>query len=241
MNSKRNSFIIVLVILICGFIFQKKYINEFPSFIHAWAQSDRYALALGFLNNNFDFFHPQTFVLNHQFPGNYLVPSENGITSVDFPIHDYIPALLMGIFHTTSPWCFRLYILMYSFIGLFFLYKITTLFKYDLFTSILLILFAATSPVFVYYQAGFLPSIPSLANGFIGLFYFIKYKTQNNNCPYYWSILFLTLAALSRTPFSILLLSVVINELFYFLKSKKFCWSKFYITLFYYCYRLFFI
>ena len=65
---KQKDFIgIIIVILIVGFYFQHSYFNEFPSFTHAWAQSDRFALALGFENNGFNFFKPETFVFNHQF------------------------------------------------------------------------------------------------------------------------------------------------------------------------------
>lgn len=94
MKKKLEIIGILIVIIALGFIFQHKYLNEFPSHIHAWAQSDRYALSLGFLDNGLDFFRPQTFVYNHQFPHNWKVPSEKTITAVDFPLHDYIPALL---------------------------------------------------------------------------------------------------------------------------------------------------
>jgi hypothetical protein len=205
---------------------QRNYINEFPSHIHAWAQSDRYALAIGFLKNKFDFFHPQTYILNHQFPGGFIVPSENSITAVDFPIHDYIPALLMKLFHTTSPWCFRLYILLYSFIGLFFLYKLANLLGTRIYKSILLIVLAITSPVFAYYQAGFLPTIPSLANGLIGLYFYMLYLKNNTINAFYCSVLFLTLAALSRPPFLILLIAIICCEFIYALKEKSFKLKK---------------
>ena len=111
-NVKKALTIIIITGL--GFLYHHKYINEFPSNIHAWAQSDRYALSLGFLDNGLNIFKPQTFVYNHQFPHKWKVPSGETITAVDFPIHDYIPALLMKLTGNTSPWLFRIYILLYS-------------------------------------------------------------------------------------------------------------------------------
>ena len=99
--------------------------DEFPKFIHGWAQSDRYALAQGFINNGFNLFKPETLVYNHQFPTNWLRPSNSTITAVDFPIHEYMVAIIMTIVNSTAPLVFRLYTLLYSFVGLFFLYKLS--------------------------------------------------------------------------------------------------------------------
>jgi hypothetical protein len=205
---------IVIVLVLMGFLFQWKYINEFPSHVHAWAQSDRYALALGFNRNEFDFFQPQTFVLNHQFPGSLEFANKSPVTAVDFPIHDYAVALLMNLFGSTSPWVFRLYVLAYSLVGLFFLFKTSNLLVNDKILSVLLVIFAATSRVFVYYQAGFLPSVPSVSNAFIALYFYVKYLKTESRKSFVWSIFFVTLAALSRLPFAILLAAIIIIEAF---------------------------
>jgi hypothetical protein len=202
-----------VVIIGFGFIFQYKYLNEFPSHIHAWAQSDRYALSLGFLENNLDFFKPQTFIYNHQFPHKWKFPSETTITAVDFPIHDYIPALIMKISGNTSPFIFRLYILIYSFIGLFFLFRLSLAVTKDYLKSVLIIVFASTSPVFVYYQGGFLPSIPSLSNAIIGIDFYYRFIIGNKNMNFKVAILFLTLSALSRTTFVIPIIALLLVEL----------------------------
>ena len=103
MKNKLETIGLGIVIIGFGLTFQYKYLNEFPSHIHAWAQADRYALSLGFLENGLDFFKPQTYIYNHQFPHKWEVPSETSITAVDFPIHDYVvPAVLMKITGITS-------------------------------------------------------------------------------------------------------------------------------------------
>lgn len=216
----------ILIIVFLGVLFQKNYINDFPSHIHAWAQSDRYALSLGFLDNGLSFFKPQTFVYNHQFPDNWTVPSENAITAVDFPIHDYIPALLMKISGNTSPWIFRLYILLYSFFGLFFLFKLSYAVTKDYVKAVLILVFAATSPIYVYYQGGFLPTIPSLSNAIIGIYFYYRFLKEAKNKDFWLSILLLTLAALSRTTFAIPIFAVLAIEFIRILKKETDLVSK---------------
>ncbi len=203
-----------------------KYINEFPSHTHAWAQSDRYSLAKGFVNNNLNFFKPETYVLNHQFPDNWASPSKESITAVEFPIHDYIPAIFMKLSKNSSPWVFRLYTLLYSFIGLFFLYKLAFLLSGNIYKSVLTIIFAASSPVYVYYQAGFLPTIPSLSNAIIGLYFYTNFLKSKKNKDFNISILFLTLAALSRTTFAIPLIALFCLESLRILQKKSILTSK---------------
>ena len=208
MNKRIENYSVILIILLFGLLFQHRYLNEFPSHIHAWAQSDRYALALGFVDNNLDFFHPQTFVKNHQFPDDWKVPSNTSITAVDFPLHDYIPAIVMKLSGNHSPFIFRIYILLYSFLGLFFLFKLARCLTKDFYKSLFLVIFAATSSVFIYYQAGFLPTVPSLSNAIIGLYFYVKYIRTKQDRHFILSMLFLTLATLSRTTFAIPLVAV---------------------------------
>src|SRR5580693_7407425 len=100
-SNKKIIPLLVLVLLIFSAFLYHNTITLFPAFIHSWSQADRYALALGFLNNGFDFFHPQTF--------NWMV--QGGITRVDFPINEYIIAIMMKLLGTTSYAVFRIYTL----------------------------------------------------------------------------------------------------------------------------------
>ena len=148
------------------------------------------------------------------------VPKENGITAVDFPIHDYIPAVFMKISGINSIWIFRLYILLYSFVGLFYLFKLSYLQTNDTIKSIFILIFAATSPVFIFYQDGFLPTIPSLSNAIIGIYFYLKYLKQNNKIDFRLALFFLTLATLSRTTFAIPLLAFFGIELLRSIKRE---------------------
>lgn len=225
-NYKLQNAFIVSIIVFLGISFNYNHINEYPSYTHAWAQTDRYALAQGFVNNNLNFFKPETFILNKQFPDTWRKPYKESITAVDFPIHDYIPAIVMKLTGHKSPWIFRLYTMLYSFIGLFYLYKLSYLLSNDFLKSILVILFAATSPMFVFYQAGFLPTIPSLANAIIGIYFYTTFFNTTQNKHFNLSILFLALATLSRTTFAIPLLSVLGLELLRIIKKDSTLKSK---------------
>lgn len=209
------------IIIFFGGLFHSKYINEFPSYTHAWAQADRYALSLGFVNNNLNFFKPQTFVMNHKFPDDWKIPSTNSITAVDFPIHDYIPAVFMKISGTNSVYIFRLYILLYSFIGLFFLFKLAYLQTNDTWKSVFILIFAATSPVFVFYQGGFLPTIPSLSNAIIGIYFYVKHLRQAEKHNFRLTIVFLTLSTLSRTTFGVILLAIFCLEILKMIRGES--------------------
>ncbi|MFH1321045.1 MAG: hypothetical protein ABII90_10385 [Bacteroidota bacterium] len=107
-SKNKNVYLLFAILGILSISFYKDTINLFPSYIHAWTQSDRYALALGFIDNGFDFFHPCS----------YNLKTVNGITSVDFPIHEYIIAVIMKITGSTAPLIFRIYILLYGLTGL---------------------------------------------------------------------------------------------------------------------------
>ncbi len=209
MKVKAGSVIVLAVIIFFGVFFNYKELSEFPGYIHSWAQFDRYALAKKFSENNLNFFKPETFVYNHLYPGGMRISSNTTVTAVDFPIHDYIPALFMKISGSDSPFIFRLYILLYSLVGMFFLYKLALLWTQNLFKSLFITLLAISSPVLVYYQGGFLPTIPSLSNAIIGLWFYSHYLHNERSGDFNLSIVFLTLSGLSRTTFLIPLIALL--------------------------------
>jgi hypothetical protein len=211
---------VVFVLLTFGFLFHIKDLNEIPQYKHCWAQSDRYAIALGFINNSGDFFHPESFVFNKQFPGDFRQVWDDTITAVDFPIHDYLVSWIMRLFNSTDPWCFRLYTLLYSLTGLYYLYKFTTLFTTSLFKSFAVLGFGIATPVFLYFQNGFLPTVPSLANCMIALFFLFRHFKFGLRKDYVIAFSFLTLAVLARLPFAILLVACICLELVLWMKMK---------------------
>lgn len=207
-----GSLIAALLIVVATVCIQFKYMNEFPVYYHAWAQDDRYALALGFLDNHFDLLHPQTMIYNKQFPGWWESASDNTITAVDFPVHEYMVALLMKLTGSTSPWVFRCWTLICSLLGLLFLYKLAFQITESRIKSLVVAVFALSSPVYAFYCNGFLPGIPAFAFAIIGFYYYIKHLKTNKIKDFRWFVAFLTLSTLMRTTFAIALIAVLCFE-----------------------------
>jgi hypothetical protein len=184
-------------------------LSEYPQYVHAWANYDYLALAHGFINNGFDFFHPQTYVLNPQFPDNFTVP-RTGITSVDFPINAYLVGILMYLFDTKSTAVFYIYQLSYLTIGIGFAGMLFERIAKNNIIPWVGIVFMFSSTVFIYYSHSFLPSVTAISNVFIGLYFlhcYFQKKTLKSLCL---ALFFLTLAALTRTPFTIPLIAILV-------------------------------
>ena len=235
-NRFFEAFAFFFIVGLLSYLFFKERIGEFPSFIHAWTQSDRYALALGFINNGFDFFHPQTFNL----------VTINGITQVDFPIHEYVVALIMKLTGIHEPVIFRCYTLIYGIIGLYFLFRLTKFFGGTFFHGLFIAVFIMTCPVFSYYLDGFLPSIPSFSNVIIGFYFYFRSRKNHSGRDFIISIFFLTLAALSRMPFFIFLFAVCCQVLLEYFKTQKLIRKQFmmvvagmFLVVFYFLYNVY--
>lgn len=209
-NKKSVVFLVVFLLGLSTFLYESIF-NLFPSFIHAWTQSDRYAIALQFLENGFDFFHPAT----------YNLQTIDGITRVDFPINEFIVAILMKLFGTTAPVVFRVYTLCISILGLTYLYLFSKRITSSEIKSGLVVLFVFFSPVYFYYQVGFIPSIPSIACLFAAYYYYFSYKESQSKKQFLLAIVFLLLSALMRFPFIVFLVGVTLQQCWMYLKEKK--------------------
>ncbi|MCW3105184.1 MAG: hypothetical protein JWO09_3624 [Bacteroidetes bacterium] len=207
--NKRSVPLLVLVLALLSAVLYCSSIHLFPSFIHAWTQSDRYAIALRFLDNGFDIFHPATFNLQ----------TVDGITRVDLPLSEFIVALIMKACGSTAPVIFRLYTLCVSIGGLIYLYLLAKKMSGSEIKSWLVVLFVFFSPVYAYYQAGFIPSIPAIALVFAGYYYFFSYKENALKKHFYLAVAFLLLAALLRLPFVIFLFAVLLQQLLIYARS----------------------
>ena len=209
----KKAWIIALVfIVLCGLFIQYPYMNEFPSFIHAWSQSDRYALALGFINNDFDLFHPETFIYNKQFPYDWNFQHATTITSVDFPFMEFVVAIVMKITGVTSPWIFRTCTLLIALIGLFFLYKLAFHITNDWMKSLFVSAVAMTSPVYAYYYNGFIPGVPALTFAIIALYFYVRHLNDKDKRTFVLSSVFMTLSVLIRTSFAVIWIAILCFE-----------------------------
>ena len=205
--EKHSTLCFIVFFAIASILLHYKDYNQLPTSIHTWAQSDHYALALGFVHDGMDFFHPSTFGLNHEIPPLHALDNPQGITATDFPILHYIVALLMKIFHTNAPWVFRMSNLLFSFLSLLVLFRAIAQTK-NVWMALLIVSIIFFQPVYCYYQDNFLPSVFAFNNFLIGSSFLIKYYTKEKNLFFNLGVLFFTLAALARFTQIIPLLSL---------------------------------
>ncbi len=221
MNTRWPYWTALAIILLLTLFLNHKRLGELPMEAHAWAQTDHFSLALGFERNGLNFFKPETYILNHQFPYNFLRPAKNSITSVDFPVHEYIPAIFMKLLGTRSPMVFRVYVLLLSIIGLFYLFRLALLITGDEIWSLAILLWSSTVPVYALFQGSFMPSIPSLSLMIIGMYYYFHHVETEERKPFITAIIFLTIAALTRKTFAIPLVAIGVYEIFGTFKQNK--------------------
>lgn len=186
----------------------------------AWAQADRFALSLNFLTNGFDLFNAETFLLNTEFPMNFKTQRESSIVAVNLPIHEFIIALIMELFSSKSPIIFRMYVFVWSCIGMFYLFKITDLFELRWSKQLILLIIALSSPVYIYYQDNFLPSATNLSTVIIGIYFYFKYLKNDHSKSLYIAVFFLLLSAIYRTTAIIPMIAILSVEFLRIIKRK---------------------
>lgn len=210
-NTHRNNLsglLAIGVILAIGLRLGLPTLNEFPAYTHAWSQSDWYSIAVGYQQNGYDFFHPETGIYNKQFPGHWKHDDGSAITAVDFPIHNYIVALLMGLFGTSAPWVYRLWTLLCSLMGMWFLYLLARRLAGSTLKALLVVVLAMTSPVYAYYFNNFSASPPAIALVSAGLWAYVVYLQEEKTRYWNWAIGLLAMATLIRTSQAVVLVAV---------------------------------
>lgn len=226
-NSDKNNplnfgnLLAATVILTLGLTLALPTINSFPAFIHAWSQSDWYSLAIGFQNNGFDLFHPETLIYNKQYPGWWAVDNGDTLTSVDFPIHNYIVALLMNLFGTTAPWVFRGWTLLCSLAGAWFIYQIGRRLTGSVLKAIAVVMVYMTAPVYAYYFASYLPCAPSMALVAAGLWAYVCHWQEGRQRYWHLAMALLAMAALVRTSQLVVLVAVCLFEVLRIIRKEE--------------------
>lgn len=200
------------VILALGIGLGWRSLQLYPQGIHAWSQADWYSIAIGFRHNNYDFFHPETLIYNKQYPGYWMQDAGDCVTSVDFPLHPYIVALLMELFGTTAPWVFRGWTWVCSLAGMWFLYLLARRLTGSTLKSTAVVCIAMTSPLYAYYFASYLPTAPAMACVTAGLWAYVRYRQDGKNRYWHLAIGMLTVGALTRTSQAVPLVAVLCFE-----------------------------
>ncbi len=219
--SRYSHVFFVFLFMFLAFFLHKMSWNQLPKSVHAWAQSDHFALSIGFIDNGFNFFNPTTFSLNHQFPPTEQLANPKGITAVDFPVLHFLVASLMKLIDSTEPEVFRVTMLSVSFLSLWFLFStirrnVGTAFGFFLTGFVML------TPVYTYYQDGFHVSMAAFNMFLIGACFMLRYYNSNKDKLLVFGVVFLTLAALMRFTQIISLLAFACMLFCVSIKNKKF-------------------
>lgn len=224
MNPLMKKYLPAVILFLCVLMLFKSNFYTFekmPLNKHSWSQMDHYAFSLGFVENDLNFFKPQTKTYNYQYPEDWQRKQFSTITGADFPVHQYVPAVIMKIFGTESPTVNRMYLYLYSLVGVYFLFLLSQLFIRNKFLALFPVLLLIFSPVFIYYQNGFLPSIPSFSNLIIGVYLYCRSVKEDKQKLWIWAVFFLTFAVLSRPSFLFIYLSVLLIEFYRLYQAGK--------------------
>lgn len=221
-SNKSIHIIFWVFLLLSVIVFNRRSLFYPPIAKHAWAQSDWYALSLGFLENGMDLFHPETQQLNEK-----LVEGKHqSITSVDCPMHPYAVAWLMKAFDSKSPTIYRSYTLGLSIVSLFLFYLAVFRFHGSVFWAMSLTAFIRFQPTYAYYMDGFLPSQHAFSLFLISLFFFGKFMSNNKLVWYTIGSIFLLLASLTRIPFTSIIIALFAIHFLASFKSKSMYWQQ---------------
>lgn len=200
-----------LFLLIVSIVIYRDFLFTGPKFWHTWAQTDRFCITLGFIENNLNFFKPQVFNLG----------SQDGITGVEFPILYYISAICMKIIGSETPFFVRFFSLLTSLLGLTSLFRIFRLYQVSFLLSFLGVSLVFFSPVFLYYQANFNPNHFSFGLTFTAILYFFLFLREKKNFQLHVFNVLSVVASLAKTTFTIYYFSCFIFLFYHFWSEKR--------------------
>lgn len=146
--------------------FNAPYLTWLPRGFHDWAQSDRLALALGYYDYQFDFFHPRTLSL----------VTVDRVTGTELPLQAYLASLLgllVGRHHITI--AFRCLDITMMVVGFYYLFRLLYESTGNFVAGLVPAAFLLASPVFVYYSGNYTPDPFSASLIFVSLYYYWRF------------------------------------------------------------------
>ncbi len=207
-----NVITILLLVLWVALVYCSS-INSFPSHVHAWTQSDRYALTIGYLDNGFGLFKPSTPNLWPKYPPSRMPEKLDGVTKADLPLTEYLAAQMMRLSGIRQPLFHRGLNLMFALLGILLLFSVMRRIGSSLPLAWLGTAFTLFSPVFAYYLDGFIPGIPSLGLLMAAYYLFYRYLESGRDSFLGFSIGVATLAALIRPPMLMALPAIMLASM----------------------------
>lgn len=108
-----------------------------------------------------------------------------------------------------------------SFIGLYVLYLLALYLTKSKAKAFLALFFAALAPNYIFYQGGFLPTIPSISMTILALYYFVRHYYEGTGKWWNYTIVFMTLAVLPRSTYAIPFLAIFGFEFIRVLRGRS--------------------
>ncbi|MCB9250897.1 MAG: hypothetical protein H6605_00380 [Flavobacteriales bacterium] len=174
----------LILMIICLLIFLRikdGYHQDYrPQGVHFWAQADRFSIARNYYDNGLNFFEPQT---------NFLENS-NGKTGVEFPLIQYLSAVVTKVFAGREDLLliYRTLSFLILMAGIYFVSLIVKIHSGNGWQQILIPLFLLLSPLLLFYGFNLLPDTSSLSFILIAYYYFEKFRLKIDFNAIYFSI-----------------------------------------------------
>jgi hypothetical protein len=214
-KPKYSIYFFVLSLIVLFFVYRyDKTLNLRPQSLHQWRQCDGLSITLNYYQENRSFFDPAVHSMEPD-------DGHSGSTISEFPIVYFFIGNLWKIFGHQE-WLFRLFSLLIVFIGLFALFKLSSLVLMDDFYSIWLTLLIFSSPVLVYYANSFVPNTTAFGLLLIAWYFIVLGVYKQKNLFLYIALLFFLLSALIKVTMAMSLIALaayIFLSLFIFRKS----------------------
>lgn len=205
---------LLLTVFFVGIVFSIN-ITFFPLFplgIHAWAQSDYYAIAQKFYMETWNLFAPETWIYNKQLFVDFNALANDTIIGGNIAIHPYIVGMIMRLFGTDSPIIYRVYCFLWILPLFYFFLKTCNVIGVNKGVQLFVGSTIAFSPVFIFYSVNFMNCVPCLAQMVIGVYFYIKFLYSNDKKDWRWAVVILGVLPLIRTTFLIPFVAILCNE-----------------------------
>lgn len=187
MSKKLAGLIPVVIYILVAVVSYFRFANELPRGVHAWGQSDRYAIAKRYTQTG----------MNPLYITTYNIASEDGRTGAELPLPQYLAAAIsmLGL-EAYLPFLVRLINFLIFSIGLFALFR--TILPDEMWLRSLLPAFVLSSPIIGFYAFNFLPDIAGL--GFILWSYacLLKYLHTKDKKWIFWCLSIAFIGALVK-------------------------------------------
>lgn len=198
--------------LIGGF----NHFNERPKGVHQGAQCDRASIALNYYHNGLNLLYPEV----------HENRCKDGIVSCEFPLSNYLSAVLYKCFNDDEKY-FRLLTFVFISIGMYALFLLFTLYIKTI-TSYLLIFLLNASPILLFYASNFIPDASALGLSLMAWYLFFRLFIPHPYLPNYkklsyilFFILALTFAMASKTTCFIQWMTMIIIYILSYIKGLK--------------------